>query len=124
MLPVGTANPVAVGVTAANVPLGTTVQVSATPQSGARTTATCTLLDGQPAASSCTAYIAIALAQTNVLTASATFPLLADAGGGPVYAGGEEVRWVRVAGVLGGASTVTYVTASGREVSGDLTGMR
>ena len=32
------------------------------------------------------------------------------------YAEGEEVKWVRVAGTLGGPSTVTYITATGKEV--------
>ncbi len=115
-LPVGTQNPVAVGLTASNVPLGTTVQVTATPQNGAKTTATCTLLDGTQASSTCTASITISLTQTNILTASATFPLVASAGSGPIYAEGEEVKWVRVASALGGPSTVTYITASGKEV--------
>ncbi len=115
-LPVGTQNPVAVGLTASNVPLGTTVQVTAAPQNGAKTTATCTLLDGTQASSTCTASVSISLTQTNILTASATFPLVASAGGGPIYAEGEEVKWVRVASTLGGPSTVTYITASGKEV--------
>ncbi len=51
-----------------------------------------------------------------VLTASATFPLVASAGSGPIYAEGEEGKWVRVASALGGPSTVTYITASGKEV--------
>jgi hypothetical protein len=115
-LPVGTPNPVAVGLGATNIPLGTVVQITATPQNGTRTTATCTLLDGTQASSACIASINISLTQTNVLTASATFALVASAGGGPIYAEGEEVKWVRVASTLGGASTVTYITASGKEV--------
>lgn len=115
-LPVGTLNPVTVGLVASNVPLGTTIQVTATPQSGTKYTATCTLLEGTPASSSCTASIAISLTQTNILTASATFPLVASAGDGPIYAEGEEVKWVRVASTLGGPSTVTYLTASGKEM--------
>ena len=85
--------------------MGTTVQLTATPQSGNRTTASCALLDGSQASSSCTASISIAL-----------FPLVASAGEGPVYAEGEEVKWVRVASTLGGASIVTYITATGKEV--------
>jgi hypothetical protein len=115
-LPVGTTNPIAVVVTASNVPIGTTVQLTAAPQSGNRTTASCALLDGSQASSSCTASISISLAQTNILTASAVFPLVASAGEGPIYAEGEEVKWVRVAGTLGGPSTVTYITATGKEV--------
>ena len=96
--------------------MGTTVQLTATPQSGNRTTASCALLDGSQASSSCTASISISLTQTNILTASAVFPLVASAGEGPVYAEGEEVKWVRVASSLGGTSTVTYITVTGKEV--------
>jgi hypothetical protein len=115
VLPAGTPNPVSVGISATNIPLGTAVQLTAAPQTGARTAATCTLLDGSQAASSCTASLNISLTLTSVLTASATFPLVASAEG-PLYADGEEVRWVRVASVLGGGSSITYLTASGREV--------
>lgn len=115
-LPVGTGNPIAVVLTASNVPIGTTVQLTAAPQSGNRTTASCALLDGSQASSSCTASISIVLTQTNILTASAVFPLVASAGEGPIYAEGEEVKWVRVASTLGGPSTVTYITATGKEV--------
>ena len=96
--------------------MGTTVQLTAAPQSGNRTTASCALLDGSQASSSCTASISIVLTQTNILTASAVFPLVASAGDGPIYAEGEEVKWVRVASTLGGPSTVTYITATGKEV--------
>ena len=116
MLPVGTTNPIAVVLTASNVPIGTTVQLTAAPQSGAKTTASCALLDGSQASSSCTASISISVTQTNILMASAVFPLVASAGEGPVYAEGAEVKWVRVASTLGGPSTVTYITATGKEV--------
>ena len=96
--------------------MGTTVQLTAAPQSGNRTSASCALLDGSLASSSCTASISIVLTQTNILTASAVFPLVASAGEGPIYAEGEEVKWVRVASTLGGPSTVTYITATGKEV--------
>jgi hypothetical protein len=46
----------------------------------------------------------------------AIFPLVASAGEGPVYAEGEEVKWVRVASTPGGTSTVIYITATGKEV--------
>jgi hypothetical protein len=96
--------------------MGTTVQLTATPQSGAKTTASCALLDGSQASSSCTASISISLTQMNIFTARAVFPLVASVGEGPVYAEGEEVKWVRVASTLGSASTVTYLTATGKEV--------
>jgi hypothetical protein len=69
------------------------------------------------ASSTATASITISLTQTNVLTATATFPLVASAGSGPIYVQGEEVTHMRVAAVLGGGSRVTYLTRSGREIT-------
>ena len=92
------------------------MQLTAAPQSGNRTTGSCALQDGSLASFSCTASISIVPTQTNILTASAVFPLVASAGEGPGYAEGEEVKWIRVAGTLGGPSTVTYITATEKEV--------
>jgi hypothetical protein len=41
---------------------------------------------------------------------------VASAGERPVYVEGEEVKWVRVASTLGSPSSVTYITATGKEV--------
>lgn len=116
LLPAGTTNPVEVVVTASNIPLGTTIQVTATPQSGELTTATSTGLSGSLENSTATANITLDLSRTSVLTATATFPLLASLGGGPVFAEGQEVKWVKVAANYGGDSKVTYIAASGKEV--------
>jgi hypothetical protein len=118
LLPSGTTSQVQVVLTATNVPLGTTIAVTATPQSGAKSPpATSTGLAGTFANSSATANLEVSLTQTSVLTATATFPMVAfSAGPGPVYAAGEEITHVRVAAVVGGPSTVTYLTKSGREV--------
>ncbi len=116
LLPTGTTNPVQVVLTASNIPLGTAIQVTATPQSGARATATSTGLSGSQASSTASASLTLSLTQTSVLTATATFPLVASAGQGPLFAEGEEVQWVRVAATFGGGSTVTYITASGKEI--------
>jgi hypothetical protein len=118
LLPSGTTNPLAVVVSAVNVPLGTTIQVTATPQSGPKKTATSTGLAGTFANSTATASIdQVSLTQINVLTANATFPLIASAGTGPLYAGGEEITHVRIAAAFGGPSAVTYLTRTGREVA-------
>ncbi|HYL81991.1 MAG TPA: hypothetical protein VEU07_14325, partial [Candidatus Acidoferrum sp.] len=116
LLPAGTTNPVSIGLTASNIPLGTTVQLVATPQNATQTSGSCALLSGSLASSTCTASLNISLTQMNILTASATFPVVASAGSGPIYAGGEEVKWMKVSSTFGGSSTVTYITASGREV--------
>jgi hypothetical protein len=117
VLPTGTTNPVAVALTASNIPLGTVIQVTATPQSGSKTTATSSGLTGTLASSSAAASINLSLTQTNVLTATATFPLVASLGTGPIYAEGEEITHVRVAAMFGGTSKITYLTRSGREIT-------
>jgi len=116
LLPAGTTNPIEVVLTAGNMPLGTVIQVMAAPQSGGRVTATSTGLAGSVASSTATASLSLNLSQTSILTATATYALVAGAGEGPLYAEGEEVTHVTVAAVFGGASTVTYLTRSGREV--------
>jgi len=110
LLPAGTPGPVTVVLTAANIPPGTTVQLTAAPQSGPKNTGTCALFESAGGLT-CTATVTISTTQTTVLTATATFPLVAG-GGGPLYADGEEIRWVRVAS----AGAVTYLTGRGREV--------
>jgi hypothetical protein len=116
LLPVGTTNPVPVTLTASNIPLGTAILVTATPQSGSKTSAISTGLTGTVASSTATASLILSLTQVSVLTASATFPLVASAGSGPIYAEGEEVKWVRVTATLGGPARVLYITDSGKEV--------
>jgi hypothetical protein len=54
--------------------------------------------------------------QPCVISASATFPLVATGAGGPVYADGEEIDRVRVTAALGGEAQAVYLTPSGREV--------
>ena len=115
-LPSSATSPVTVALTASNIPLGTTVTVTSTPLVGAPTTATSTALSGTVASSTATASLTVGFGTPVVISASATFTLLADAGGGPLYADGEEVTHVRVAAALGGPSSLTYVTRSGREI--------
>jgi hypothetical protein len=50
-----------------------------------------------------------------VIIATATF-VLADLGGGPVYADGALVERVRVSATATGLSRVSYLTRAGREV--------
>lgn len=116
LLPVGTTNPVTVVLTAGNIPLGTSILVTATPQTGAKSSATSSGLTGTLQSSTATASLTLSLTQVSVLTATATFPLVASAGAGPIYAEGEEVTHMRVAAVFGGDTSITYLTRSGREV--------
>jgi hypothetical protein len=116
LLPAGTTNPVTVVLTAGNIPLGISILVTATPQTGAKSSATSSGLTGTLQSSTATASLTLNLSQASVLTATATFPLVASAGPGPIYADGEEVTHIKVAAVLGSQSSITYITQSGREV--------
>ena len=114
MLPYNIANTITVVVTAANVPANTIVTVKSAPQYGTSNQATGTLT-GTDASSSASVQVTISKAYPSVLTASITFQL-ASLGNGPVYAQGERVEKVRVEAALGGESTITYITVSGKEI--------
>lgn len=115
MLPFNTKNPITVVVTGANIPTGQTVTVKASPSVGSATSASGTL-SGTDTSSSASVSLNIATAYPSLITASVTFQVAALNGVGPIYAAGEKVEFVRVAANLGGQSTVTYITASGKEV--------
>jgi len=116
VLPASTANPVAVNLEASNIPLGTTVTVKVTGQTGAATSATSTGLSGTVASSTASASVTIPTNQPSIISATATFTLVSLGVGGPVYAQGEAVERVQVTAVHGGPSIVTYLTASGNEL--------
>jgi hypothetical protein len=115
ILPFNTQNPVNVVVTGVNIPLNTTVTVKSTPSVGTSRTATATLTGADISSTTATASLNISIAYPSIITTSVTFQLAA-AGIGPIYAEGERVDKIKVAANLGGKSTVTYITESGREV--------
>lgn len=114
MLPFNAQNPITVVVNGANIPAGTTVTLKASPAVGSATSATGTLA-GTDTSSSASIQVNISKAYPSVLTASVTFQL-ASLGMGPIYAQGELVEKVRVEAAMGGGSTMTYITASGKEI--------
>jgi hypothetical protein len=116
VLPPTTTNPVTVSLQAANIPLGTTIVVTAKGLYDPASSATSTPLAGTLAASTAIASVAIPTNEPSVISASASFVLTAATGGGPVFVNGEEVERVRVTATPGGPSTVAYVARSGREV--------
>lgn len=119
-LPTTTANPATVALQASNIPVGTVIVVRVTPQFGALSSANSTPLSGTTAASTATAKVTLPTSDPAVVTATATFTLASAEGfPKPVYARGEEVTRARVAAAYGGASRVTYLTASGKEVPAD-----
>jgi hypothetical protein len=115
VLPGGTTGPVTVNLAAANIPLGTVISVTAKGQFGAAISATSGPLVGTVAASTASVSIAIATDQSSVISASASFTIVASTAG-PVFVEGEEVERVRVTASYGGPAQVAYVTKSGRAV--------
>jgi hypothetical protein len=112
ILPASTTNPVTVSIAGRNIPPGTEVSVSVAGQTGSGS-ATVVALSGTIASSTAVASLTIPTNQPSVISATATFPLAAAAAA-PVFAEGEEVKWVRVTARAGEPSRVAYVTGSGR----------
>ena len=75
ILPAGTTGPVTVALEASQIPLGTTIEVTATPLSGTPVVAISTPLVGTLAAATATATLAIPIAQPSVISATASFTL-------------------------------------------------
>lgn len=75
ILPAGTASPVSVALEASQIPLGTTITVTATPLSGSPVFAISTPLVGTAAAATATATLAIPTTQPSVISATASFTL-------------------------------------------------
>jgi hypothetical protein len=73
VLPVGTTSPVTVTLEASQIPLGTTVTVTATPLSGPTVVAVSTPLGGTPAAATATATLAVPTSQPSIIAAHVTF---------------------------------------------------
>jgi hypothetical protein len=115
VVPTTQANPVAVAIEGANIPLGTVVQMTVTPSRGGRTTVSSTGLAGTEAASTATASVTLP-AGISVISAAATIDLTTTASARPLIMDGERVDRIEVAATFGGASEVTYVTRSGRRI--------
>lgn len=115
LLPNTTPSSVAVNISATNIPVGTEVQVSAIPQYGAPYVATPNpTLTGTQQSSTAAANVNLSTSYSNVVTAQATFTIIA------FNYEGEEIDKVRVATRLGGKSETTYITKSGKEIKGEL----
>jgi len=114
VLPSSQANPATVAIESTNVPVGTVIQVTLIPTTGARVSAQSSPLAGTLAASSATASINLP-SGVSVLTATAVIDL-SQAIAQPVFMHGERVNKIEVAAAFGGASEVTYITQSGRRI--------
>jgi hypothetical protein len=108
-LPSTTTNPVAVNVSASNIPDGTTVTVWVIPQIGSASSVSANLSGGTAIAN-----VNLSTIYSNVVTAQASFTVVG------LYYDGEEIDKARVAATLGGKSETTYITKSGKEIKGEL----
>jgi hypothetical protein len=116
VLPLSTTNPVSIVLTASQIPLGTTVQVTVRGQNGGYASVTSGGLTGSLESATTSVSLTIPTDQPSVVSASATFERVAWGGDAPVYAEGERIERVRVSASRGGPTRVTYITASGREI--------
>jgi hypothetical protein len=114
LLPSTQANPVDVAIEAANIPVGSIVDVTVTPDVGARTTVQSTPLAGTQSASTATASVNIPSAGMSVITAKVSITLVSSAR--PLFIDGERVNRIDIGAAWGGASEVTWVTQSGRRI--------
>jgi hypothetical protein len=117
LLPSGSGPGVTVTVQAAQIPPGTTVTLTVRGLSGTVGAPVTATLAGTAASSTASATVTIPTTQPAIISAAATFTLVAGLGQGPVYAEGEPVERVQVRTRFGGPSEVTYITASGRHVA-------
>ena len=105
-----------VALQAANIPLGTTVEVRLTPASGSPASVQSTPLTGTVAASIATASLTLPAGQS-LLYATASIDLTSNVAQlKPLFIEGERVRKIEVGANFGGKSDVVYVTETGRRV--------
>ncbi|HEU4768752.1 MAG TPA: hypothetical protein VFS77_15320, partial [Pyrinomonadaceae bacterium] len=114
ILPTNQANPVSVALAASNIPLGTSLQVTLTPENGARVSAQSTGLTGTLAASTATASITIPDG-ISVIQAAGTI----DVSAAGMIIDGEPIKSVEINAVFGGKQTVTYITASNKRIKAE-----
>lgn len=114
-LPANTVNPVTVVFNTTGVPVGNTVKLTVTPSNAKPIYVTSPALSGTT--ESATASVSVTLpAGPSVLSATMTYTLIASLGMDMSnYAMGERVEKVRLSAVVGGKSSATLITVSGKE---------
>jgi hypothetical protein len=103
-----------VALSASNIPLGTTLQITLTPENGTRTATQSSTLTGTLAASTASASVSIPDGLCVIQAAGAI-----DVAASAMMINGERVKSIEVAATFGGKSTVTYVTASNKRIRVD-----
>lgn len=121
MLPAGTSTTLSVVVEGTNIPNNTAFTLKAHPSIGGTTsdvTRTGTLV-GTQETTSATVSLTVSSAYPSILTVYTTVNAIV-AFNEPVYADGELIAQVRIESTVGGSSSLTYITESGREIPATL----
>lgn len=113
VLPANQSNPVTVALAASNIPPGTTLQVTLTPENGARIVTQSTALAGTLASTTASASVSLPDG-ISVVQAAGTIDV---AGTQLTASNGEKVKRIEVTATYGGRPTVTYITESGRRIA-------
>jgi hypothetical protein len=110
-----TSNPVMVTFVTKGVTVGSTVTLTLSPPIGPPVTASSSPTIGT--IDNATSSVSLSIPPgSSILQASVTYTILASAGDAmSVYAEGEHVEKIRLSSTLGGSSTATLITKSGRE---------
>lgn len=117
VVPTAQTNPVTVALQASNVPLGTVVQVTLTPESATFTTVQSTALAGTVASSTATASVNLPASGMSLVNAQLSFDVTTSSlNKSQLIIDGERVKRVEVATSFGGQSEVTYITESGKRI--------
>jgi len=111
IMPANQSNPVSVALAGSNIPLGTTLQVTLTPENGARIVTQSTALTGTLASSTATASVTLPDG-ISVIQASGTIDVAALG----IVLNGERIKSIEVNAVYGGKQTLTYITASNKRI--------
>lgn len=114
ILPASQSNPASVALAATNIPLGTSLLVTLTPENGPRVNTQSTALTGTLAASTATANVTIPDG-ISVIQAAGTIDVAATG----LIIDGEPIKSVEINAVFGGKQTVTYITASNRRIKAE-----
>ncbi len=115
VVPTTVANPVTVNLQAAELPVGTVIQVTVRQENGLRTTVNSTPLTGSQASSTATASVTLPTTGIVVISANVTLNVLI-AYQTPLFIDGERIDKVEIAAAFGGASEVTYISQTGRRM--------
>jgi hypothetical protein len=114
-VPSSQSNPVSISIEATNIPLSTTIQINVIPSSGTRSSFQSNALTGSEASSTTTANVTLPGGMSVLVATAVVDTTLASVR--PIFVEGERVTRMEIAASLGGASEVTYVTASGRRIT-------